>query len=254
MTDLSHDPAPQHPVGRTSRPFIRAAGLPILALLVLLGLPGTVLGQSTTVDAGTFLLSRNGQAIGTETFSIRRTGPRSNANYVATGEVDIQVDGEDRLISVALEASADAAVVSAYQLKEGGNRRTEIYLTRADRRFQARIVTPEGEQVREYRAVPSVVLLERWVAHHYYFIAQRVTGAQGRAPALVPRTGEQLDLRIRSTGTERIQVAGEGVQAQRLRLENGAVSRDVWVDDQGRVLLVVNHDTGFRAERKDLPS
>lgn len=215
--------------------------------------PDATRGQSTTIDAGTFLLSRNGEAIGTETFSIRRTGPRSSANLVATGEVDIEVDGEDRLISAALEATSDGAVVSAYQLKEGGSRRTEIYLTRVDRRFQARIVTPEGEQVREYRAVPAVVLLERWVAHHYYFVAHRVTGGSTRAPALVPRTGDQLDLRIQDTGTERIQVAGQAVQARRLRLENGDVSRDVWVDEQGRVLLVVDHDTGFRAERRDLP-
>jgi len=226
----------------------------MVATVALVGTPGTVDGQSTTVDAGSYLLSRNGEPIGTETFSIRRTGPRASANYVATGEVDIEVSGEERLISVALEATADDAVVSAYQLKEGGNRRTEIYLTRVDRRFQARIVTPEGEQVREYRAVPSVVLLERWVAHHYFFVARRVAGASTRAPGLVPRTGDQMDLEIRDTGTERIQVAGQSVQARRIRVEDGDISRDIWLDDQGRVLLVVDHDTGFRAERRDLPA
>lgn len=228
--------------------------LVVAAALVLVGLPGSARSQSTTIDTGTFLLSQNGEAIGTETFAIRRTGTRAGASYVATGEVDVEVDGEDRLISVGLEATADAAVVSAYQLREGGPRSSEIYLTRVDQRFQARIVTPEGEQVREYRAVPDVVLLERWVAHHYYFIAQRVVGPSTRAPALVPRTGEQLELQIRDTGTERIQVAGQGVGARRLRLENGDVSRDIWVDDQGRVLLLVDHATGFRAERRDLPS
>ena len=246
---------------QTSRPCparglagpVRAAGAALLTALALAVHPTSAAAQSAVVDQGTFLLSRNGEAIGTETFTIRRTGGGQNANFVATGEIEIDLDGDERQISVALEATTAGSIVSAYQLKEGGAHRTEIYLTRSDRRFQARIVTPAGEQVREYRAAPGVVLLERWVAHHYFFTVAKISGASTTLPALTPRTGERFELQASDTGSERIQVAGRAVQARRIHFSNGGIERDVWVDEQGRVLLVVNHETGFRAERRDLP-
>ncbi|MDX1566785.1 MAG: hypothetical protein R3223_03225 [Longimicrobiales bacterium] len=231
----------------------RAVGAALLTALALAAHPPSVAAQSAVVDEGTFLLSRNGEAIGTEAYTIRRTGGGQNANYVATGEIEIDLDGEERQISVALEATTAGSIVSAYQLKEGGAHQTEIYLTRADRRFQARIVTPAGEQVREYRAAPGIVLLERWVTHHYFFTVAKISGASTTLPALTPRTGERFELQVSDTGTERIQVAGQAVEARRIHLANGGIERDVWVDEQGRVLLAVNHETGFRAERRDLP-
>ncbi|MFP3947245.1 MAG: DUF6134 family protein [Gemmatimonadota bacterium] len=242
--------APRAPASRPPARGIRAA---VLAALVLATQPLPGGAQGAVVDQGTFLLSRSGQAIGTESFTIRRTGGGQNANYVATGEIEIDVDGEERRISVALEAATSGSVVSAYQLKEGGAHQTEIYLTRSDRRFQARVVTSAGEQVREYRAAPGIVLLEQWVTHHYFFTVAKIDGARTMLPALTPRTGERFDLEISDTGTERIQMAGEAVQARRIQLTNGGTERDLWVDEQGRVLLVVDHETGFRAERRDLP-
>jgi len=224
-----------------------------LATLALAAAAAPAGAQNLRVDDGTYLLSRNGEPIGTETFSIRRTGSGSNAHFVATGEVDLDLDGEERQISVALEATVAGSVVSAYQLKEGGAHQTEVYLTRSNRRFQARIVTPAGEQVREYRAAPGTVLLEQFVTHHYFFTVAKLSGASTTLPTLVPRNGERFDVEVSDTGTERIQVAGQPTQARRIHLSNGGVERDVWVDTEGRVLLVVNHDTGLRAERKDLP-
>lgn len=225
----------------------------LAAMVAMPTIPAPLSAQTVVVDQGTYLLSRNGDPVGTETFTIRRTRAEGGGSYVATGEVSLDLDGEQRRMSVALEATAEGTVVSAYQLKEGGPRQTEIYLTRSDSRFQARIVTPAGEQVREYRAAPGTVVLERYVTHQYYFTVTKISGASTVLPALVPRSGERFDLRLSDTGTERIQVAGQAVQARRIHIQNGGIERDVWVDEEGRVLLAINHDDGFRAERRDLP-
>lgn len=232
---------------------------PGLASGLLSGLLATFLSampaaaQNVVVDQGTFLLSRNGEPIGTETFTIRRSGRGANVKFIATGDVTREVNGSERRLTSALEATGSEMSVSAYQVKEAGERPTEVYMTHTGRRFQATLRTPEGEELREYRASPSAVVLEEEVAHHYHFLASRVSGETTSVPALVPRTAEQLRLQITDAGTERTSIAGRMIQARHLVIQAGGETRDLWVDTQGRVLRIVDRATGFRAERRNAP-
>lgn len=209
--------------------------------------------QNVVVDEGTFLLSRNGQAIGTERFTIRRTGSGPEARLIATGEVEARLDARSWTVSPALEVSSPDMEVRAYQVKVAGDRQTEIYMTLAGGRYQAKVVTGRGEELREFRASPGSILLDEGVVHHYYFLASRVLNGTMSFPGVVPTAGEQLRLEATDTGTERIQIAGQAVQAHHIRVEDGSAVREVWVDDRGRLLRVVHHGTGLRAERRDLP-
>lgn len=240
-------------LGSTGAPIRRALGA-VLALLLTTGAfsASPLQGQNVVVDRGTFVLSRAGSSIGTEEFTLRRSGRGGDQTLIGTGEVSLELDGRQRRINSALEATGPELRISAYQMKQSGDRESAIYMTRGNRRFQAKVVTPEGEQVREYRASPEGVVLEEWMFHHYYFVVARVGRTPATVSALVPTTGEQRTLRVTGGEADEIRIAGESVGARRLRVE-GPTTRDLWVDDRGRLLLVVDRDTDLRAERRSRP-
>lgn len=245
-----------HACRRLAHPSRRAAPALILlsALLAVASASSPPASGQTLVDEGTFLLSRNGEPIGTERFTIRRSGAGASVQVIATAEVTVQADGGERRISSALEATGPEMRIRAYQVKESGVRSSEIYMTLSGERFQARRRTPEGEEVREYRASSTAVVLDEFLVHQYHFLVPRISGETTTVSGIVPDSGRQVRLRITDTGTERISIAGRMVQARHLVVEGGDDTRDVWVDPEGRVLRIMDRTTGFRAERRDLPA
>ncbi len=223
-------------------------------LLLALLLPALELrGQSVTIDEGSFRILVDGAEVGTETFAIRRSGSGADAQVIATAEVQMQVP-EGRLdLRPALQASGGDMAVSAYQIKVSGHRQEEIYVTLGDRRFRTSVRSERGEQEREYRASPGTVLLDTGVAHQYYFISSRVGSGGGTVPVIVPRESQQFDLRVTSVGTEEIQVGGERVSARHFRLEGSGETRELWVDEEGRVLRLEFPAGGYVAARTQRP-
>jgi len=211
------------------------------------------LAAQSVVDEGVFLVSRGGEAVGTEQFAIRRTSTGGDGRLIATAEIELELSSGSRRVSSALEVSQRDLRVSAYQVKVSGDAPAEIYMTLSGRRFQAKVVTSDGEQFREYRATAGAVILEEGIAHHFHFLAARVGGGESRVPVISPRAGGQRSARVSREDTERIQIAGQSVQARHLRVEMDGSRHDVWVDDQGRVLRVMDPESGYRAERRDLP-
>ena len=245
---------PSRPPSRSRRsPPRLLSGIVVAVLWALPATAGPLNAQTAVIDEGTFLLSRDGRAVGTESFTIRRTGRGEEARLVITGEARIETDGLERRITSALEVTGPALRVTAYQVKEGGDTTHEVYMTLTGRRFQATLRSPEGEELREYRASPRAVVLGDGLAHHFYVLGARARAGVTDVPVIVPRTGEGMGLRIDDRGTERVSIAGQMVQGRRLVVENGGETRDVWLDEEGRVLRVVNRTTGFRAERRNLP-
>lgn len=229
---------------------VRASALGALALLLLAGPAST---QNPMVDQGTLLLSRDGRPLGTEQFIIRRSGSGPDARIVATADIRVQPEADLRHVSPALEMWARNLDVRAYQVKISGDQATEIFMTLNGGRFQAKVVTERGEEVREYRTQAGAVVLDEGVVHHYHFLVARALNGTTTVPALVPRTGRQIRVRVSDQGRERIVVAGQSVQARHLQVVDGDATRDVWVDESGRLLRVVDPGSGLRAERKDLP-
>ena len=70
---------------------------------------------------------------------------------------------------------------------------------------------------------------------------------------LIPRRGRQLRMRMVRIGAETISMpGGVSIQARHFRLESGDDIREVWFDEQDRVLRVEIPGTGFRADRQDV--
>jgi hypothetical protein len=215
--------------------------------------PASASAQAVTVDEGEFRILVDGREAGTESFSIRRSGSGADAQIIATAEIQMQVPEGRVDLRPALQASGQAMAVSAYQVKVSGYQQEEIYVTLGDRRFRTQIRTERGEQEREYRAAEGTLLLDSGVAHQYYFVNLRFPSEGGRVPVIVPREGRQFTLTVTVVGTTTIEIEGAALTARHLRLEGNGGPREVWVDEEGRVLRVRHPDAGYEAIRKAAP-
>ena len=206
--------------------------------------------QTEVVDEGTFRLSVRGTPVGTETFTIRRTGSGDAAAYVAQGRLVLDSGEQTRAL---LQLEGPALRPSAYQIEVTGPEKQSIRGQAAGNRFRAQIVSTAGEMMREYIASDGAVVLDEGIAHQYYFLVPAAEG-QTQVPVILPRESRQVSARVRAAGTETITIAGQSVQAQRLEIEPAGVSaRTIWVDSQGRVLRLSIPAESYRADRTTLP-
>lgn len=231
----------------------------LIRSLLVAGVAGAVVqapalsAQAVTVDEGEFRIMVDGREVGTETFSIRRSGSGAEAQIIATAEIQMEVPEGRVDLRPALQASGQAMAVSAYQIKVSGYQQEEIYVTLGDRRFRTQIRTERGEQEREYRAAEGTLLLDTGVAHQFYFVSLRFPSEGGRVPVIVPREGRQFTLTVSVVGQTTVEAAGSRVSARHLRLEGNGGIRELWVDAEGRVLRVEHPEAGYVAIRKELP-
>lgn len=249
MTRLTLEP----PAGSSDarRPHLcRHARATVAALVLLAGAATTpVAAQVTTVDEGSFTITRAGERVGREEFSLRRTPGEAGAVFVASATVSYT----DRRLSPALRADERGAPL-AYQVEVRVGTEVQERLTgQVGRgRFSALTKTPRGESSKEFVVSDGAVVLDDDVFHQYYFIA---LGARaGAVPVVLPRRNAQVTMRVEAKGTERLLIGGTAVEARHLVLhEAGGADREVWVDAANRVLKVSLPARGIVALRDDPP-
>lgn len=223
----------------------------ILSLLALAGLaaaPAAAQGG----DRGTFTVFVEDRQVGTEEFTIVQSGTGSTAELTATGRVRVGLPDGTLELDTRLRARGIGADPVDYQVSVGGSAPSRTIGTVGGGRFSAKIVTPSGEQLREYVASNGAVVLDEGVAHHYYFLAQRTH--QGRVPVIVPRENRQVIATVSSRGEETVQVNGTTATLFHLVVQpQGGDEHHVWVDALNRVVRVEVPARGWRAERTEVP-
>lgn len=219
------------------------------ALAALAASALTAQAQTSVIDEGTFRLSVRGTTVGTETFTIRRSGSGANATTVAQGRIVLETGQQTQAV---LELQGASLRPAAYQIEVRGDDRQNITGRAAGNRFRATIVSSSGEQMREYLASQGAVVLDEGVAHQYYFLASEPL--DGHVPIIIPRQSRQVSATVAIQGSETITIADTSVQARRIHVQpQGLAERIVWVDDQGRVLRLQIPADDFVAERTALP-
>jgi hypothetical protein len=223
----------------------------VLLTAALLAAPAAE-AQTAGSDEGTFRVFLQGREIGTETFQIRQSGAGPGAEVNASGTVRLRLPEGTLELTPRLRATGLQADPVSYQVDVGGDSPRRIVGTIGGGRVSARIVTPTGEQLREYVASSGAVVLDEGVAHHYYFLASR--RHLQRVPVLVPRENRQVMAALSSAGPEAVQVGGTTVTADRLVVRPaGGAEAHVWVDALNRVLRVEIPDRGYLAVRTEVP-
>lgn len=221
-------------------------------ILLLALLPGQIQGQNVSVDENAFRLYLNGEVVGREEFSIRQIGSANQRRMILHGTVEMDLP-EGRLnLAPAMDVQGQALRVSTYQIKVSGSETTEIFVSVSENRFLTRIVSSAGEQLREFRAGPGSVLLDEGVVHHYFLLNPFLEGGSPVSlTILTPRAGRQQRMTLTLMGEEEIRVGGILVpNARRFHLAGGDHPRDIWFDEQGRILRLEIPSQGFLAERE----
>jgi hypothetical protein len=229
---------------RTVRESVLGAVLTAFALAVPVG--------AQEGDEGSFQVFLEGRPVGTEEFTIRQTGSGANAEVVASGRVEVRLPAGTLTLAPRLRARGLEAAPAAYQVDVGGDSPRKIVGTVAPGRFSARIATPSGEQLSEFVASNGALILDEGVAHHYYFLAQRVKN--GRVPVIVPRENRQVIATVTNRGEEPVRIGDRTVPLFHLVVQPaGGEERHVWVDALNRVIKVEIPARGYRAERTAIP-
>jgi hypothetical protein len=216
---------------------------------LVLAVPTMARAQVTTVDAGTFTISRGGSSIGHETFTIRRNANPGGDVFVANATVQLQ----SRHLAPALRTDSSGAPL-AYQIEvRTGTTVDERLSGQIGRgRFSARVRTPRGESAKEYIVSDGAIVLDDDVFHQYYFLAR--SHRTGTVPVIIPRRNVQISMRVESLGADRVSIGGDPLAARHLKLtEPGGTVREVWVDAEGRVLKVQLEPQGITAVRNEPP-
>lgn len=230
-----------------------ARRIAFLALSALAGATSGQAAQSPSLDEGRFVIYRNGQRAGSESFWIRQATSGGEARVIARGEISLEMAGGTREIVAALETRGPEMALSGYEVKVSGDRREEVAGRVAGRRFGTRILTEQGEQAREFPIALGTTILDQEVAHHYFFVARLRHRAPLVLPVISPRAQRHTRVRISVVGMESIAVAGSRVDVQHLRIEGDDWDEThVWVGPDDRVVRIEIPAQGYRAERDAL--
>ena len=223
------------------------AGLALLAPAVAAPLPVTA--QVAVVDQGSFTISVQGSRAGREEFLIRTTpGASQRPTYLATAVVVLG----DRRLSPRLATDESASPVG-YDMEIRGSEGTQSFNSKISRgHMSARIRTPRGESGKEFVVADGAFILDEDVFHQYYFLAR--AKKEGPVAVVVPKRNAQVTMRVAQQGRERVTIGSGPVEANKMTVsEPGGADRQVWFDDQGRILRVEIPSRGITAVRDEAP-
>jgi hypothetical protein len=205
--------------------------------------------QKIVPDAGTFRVTIQGSAAGTEQFSVTSNGA---GGVTATARVSLRLPDGELELSPRLWLQGTESAPVQYQLYVGGAVPSRVISTIGRGSVQSKIVTASGEQLREFVASPGAVVLDEGIAHHYQFLAARTQ--QGRLPVIVPRDSRQVIATVTRIGEERVAIAGRSLALTHLLVQpQGATERHLWIDQLGRVMRLEIPASGYVAQRTEVP-
>ena len=218
------------------------------ALTATVALPAGA--QVVTLDEGTFTISRNGAAVGRESFTIR-SSPGGPGGAVVQARATVSYD-DRRLTPVLKSDSIGSPTEYQLEVRAGANASEVLRGVIRRGRFSATMQTPRGENMKEYVVSDGALVLDEDVFHQYYFLARG--RRSGTVPVVVPHRNIQVVMRIEERGPASVSIGGQSIAGRSFSLiEAGGASREVWVDSQGRVLKVAIPSRGIIALRDDPP-
>ncbi|MBK5187683.1 MAG: hypothetical protein JJD97_05520 [Gemmatimonadaceae bacterium] len=225
-----------------------------LVVALSLALPSFASAQVTTVDEGTFTITRGGtrpsDRIGQESFTIRRT--RGPGGDVIVANATVTFDTEH--LAPALRTDTSFSPL-AYQVEVRTGTDVERLRGRiGGGRFSAQLKTAKGESSKEYIVSDGALILDDDIFHQYYFLVQRARGGSATIPVVIPRRNLQETMRIQTGANEQVRVGTSSVEARHYTIQEASgATRQVWADAQGRVLKVQLDRTNITATRDELP-
>jgi hypothetical protein len=223
---------------RRPRRALRAATLPIALLAAA---PHATPRQSEVIDGGAFTLYQRGTRIGEERFVVRADQAGADGPlYRAGAELNLKLDGQTLRASVALEALGPSARPRRYEAELNGSAATSIVATFMRDRVRLESRSPEGQEMKELLVRDAkALILDRYVAHHYFFVAEVLgDSSSATAAALLPQEHEVESVTIEDGGPETVRLGDRELTLRHLTVRPASgLSRHVWLDGR-RVIKV----------------
>jgi hypothetical protein len=222
------------------------------AFVLAFSLPlGSVRAQSSAVvDEGTFMVTRNGAPFGRESFRIVRAPAPGGQIFRATGDCALG----DTFVRTNLGTdSAGVPVSYATELRQRDQIVERLEGRGRPGRFSVLVQTKSGEAAREYLLNKGALLIDDDVFHQFYFVPIAAAKRE-QLIVIAPRAAQQGQFRLVERPNETVDIAGRSISSRHFALTgNGGSSREVWVDEKGRLLKVAIPDKGLVALRDDPP-
>jgi hypothetical protein len=204
---------------------------------------------SAVVDEATFMISRNGAPVGRESFRIIRAPGAGGQVFLARATSAL---GEDRIATTLGTDSSGMPVSYDVTLSQRGDVLLRLRGSGRPDRFSVLVQSKGGEAAREYVVRPGTVLLDADLFHQYFFILKAARDSQ--VTIIAPQLARREVMRLEDMGAEPLGIGGQTITARRLALVDSAGSRrEVWLDQQGRLLKVSILEKGLVALRDDPP-
>lgn len=231
---------------------------PALALALGLSTLGTGLyaaapDSASLKDRGTFVLSLAGQPVGTETFDIRSSRDRIEAE--AEIQLRIERDGKvhDFQTSSKLVMDGEHRPLS-YSWSQKGAQSSRLEVDFSSTPARAHYKTVDGQDdVRDFDLPKDVLVLDDNVIHHYQLIIARYRKSGGQKQSLqafIPQEALPGMVSVEDLGKEELDL-GRGVQDLRHLVISTELARiDLWVDKEDRLQRVSIPSAQLEALRK----
>ena len=237
---------------RLWRFFALLIALPITQAAVPRPMPDV---QSRVVDGGTFTLYLNGGRIGEERFVIREEpAGRAGPVYRAGAELNLKLAGRTMRVSVAVETIGADCRPRRYEMQINGPETITITGSLAHERMRLDIRSADGDEMKEFLVRGQAAILERHIAHHYFFAAKMFgDAASGELVLIVPRQRLQQRAVLEDRGTESVRIGERELVLRHLAIVTEArTTHHFWLDGD-RVMRVDVPEEGFLAVRSDIP-
>jgi hypothetical protein len=220
-----------------------------LGMLLLSGLRPAESQGPRRIDSGSFLITVGGQRVGREDFTIDGTPSGDRMEYLA--HATIALDGK-RTEPVLRTDSTGAPTRYQVELRRSPTDRESWVGFISRGRVSARMESTKGRAEKEYLVTDGAIVLDDDVFHQYFFIARKRPAAT--ITVMIPRRNTQMTLRLATVGPESVAIANRELAAIHLTLTDASGSvRDLWVDEQDRVLKVAIPSRNLIAVRDEPP-
>ena len=205
------------------------------AVLVLTGAVATypASAQERVIDTGTFLITREGVALGREEFTVRRGRTGVSDGFTISVRSFYPPDRAEPVVTPQVELRPDSQIASAHLIETAGGRR--IFLQADPRRVTVRSLSASGESVRQYPSTDRLVVVDDSALALFAL-------PPGVAPSSVaqvwPRGPRRAVTTLSDLGMEPTAWNGESRPLRHLVLGSGTDVRHLWYDARGRLMKV----------------
>ena len=204
-------------------------------------------------DHGVFLLSVGGRPAGTETFDIRSTGDRVEAE----AKIELRIEQEGKVLE--FKSTPKLVLNSAlqpltYTWSQKGPQSSQLEVDFRSPPTKTRYRTVAGgDDHLDFELPKDVVVLDYNVIHHYQLLVdryRRTAGGKQTFRAFVPQEAMPGSLEVEETGPESVEIEGRAQTLRHLLVTTELSRIDLWVDDQQRLWRISSPAAQLEVVRK----